>query len=540
MNRRDFLKSTATTAVVGAGMLPFLKHLPAQAAGPGGTLVMVIPESPNSMDIHRPGTNRPSYQIAVNLYDRLLAFGTKTRPDGSLSYDYATLKPELAESWEIAADGMSATFHLRKDARFWDGTPITAQDVKWSYDRAVSIGGFPTTQMRAGSLEKTEQFEAVDDHTFLIKFLRKSKLTMPDLAVPVPIIFNSKVAKAKATEKDPWASDWLHRNPAGGGAYKLERWDPGQQTVYIRNDDWKCGPLPAVQRVIVREIPSSSTRRALLERGDVHLALDPPSKDAKEMLEAGKLQVVGTPIECCLHAVGMNLGIKPFDDIRVRKAVAYALPYKEIFDAAAYGRGLPMWGGKSMSPETIEWPQPFPYDTDLDKAKDLMAQAGLANGFETTFSFNLGLAQWSEPTALLIQEAVAKIGIKTTIEKVPGANWRTIAEVEKKLPFHLINFGGWLNYPDYYFFWVYQKGRVFNSMNYSNAEVETLTDKALHIPVDDPDYAPTIKRLMEIAFDDVPLVPLWQPYLDVVMQPGVEGYEYSFHRQLDARKITKV
>ena len=99
--------------------------------------------------------------------------------------------------------------------------------------------------MKAGGLEKPEQFEAVDALTFRIKLLRKSKLTLPDLAVPVPFILNAKIGKANATEKDPWATEYFHRTPAGSGAYKLERWDPGQQVVYVRNDDWKGGPLPA-------------------------------------------------------------------------------------------------------------------------------------------------------------------------------------------------------------------------------------------------------------------------------------------------------
>ena len=491
------------------------------------------------MDIHRKGTNRPSYQHAVNLYDRLLGYGTKVLPNGSSMYDYQTLEPELAESWTVAADGKSIDFKLRTDAIFWDGTPVTADDVKWSFDRAVSVGGFPTVQMKAGSLEKPEQFEVVDTHTFRIKLLRASKLTLPDLGVPVPIIINSKVAKANATADDPWATNYLHENPAGSGAFMLERWDPGQQTVYKRFDGWKSGPMPAVQRVVIREVPSSSTRRALIERGDIDVSLDIPAKDAKELIEGGKVKVESVPIENSQYSIGLNVNIKPFDDKRVRQAIAYAVPYEEIFQAAAYERGVPMYGGKSFEPATAEWPQPFPYTTDYDKAKELLAEAGYAKGFEVPLSINLGLAQWTEPTALLIQEGMAKIGIKTPIDKIPGASWRTKALVEKGLAFHLKSFGGWLNYPDYYFFWVYQKGHLFNSMNYHNPEVESLVESTLHIEVDDPAYEKNVRRMIAIAFDEVPLIPLWQPYLDVAMQKSVTGYEYWFHRQLDLRAFAK-
>ena len=100
------------------------------------------------------------------------------------------------------------------------------------------------------------------------------------------------------------------------------------------------------------------------------------------------------------------------------------------------------------------------------------------------------------------------------------------------------NFGGWLNYPDYYFFWAYIKGHLFNSSNYDNPEVAKLVNETLHMQTDDPDYAPKVKRLIEIAFDDVPRIPLWQPNLNSAMAKNLEGYEYWFHRQLDATKFS--
>lgn len=234
---------------------------------------------------------------------------------------------------------MSVTFRLRQDARFHDGTPMTAKDAKWSFDRAVTVGGFPTFQMRAGALEKPEQFVVIDDHTFRINFLRKDKWTMPDLAVPVPIIINSTLAKKHATPSDPWAMEWLKNNAAGGGAYRLESWKPGQETVYVRFDDWTSGPLPKIRRVILREVPSAGSRRALLERGDADISLDLPPKDFAEMAKAGKLTVLGTPVENAMTYVGMNAKNLPFGNVNVRQAVAYAIPREKIFEAAAFGRG---------------------------------------------------------------------------------------------------------------------------------------------------------------------------------------------------------
>ncbi|MEP4546685.1 MAG: ABC transporter substrate-binding protein [Saccharospirillum sp.] len=530
-NRRTFLKTTA----LGAASLPFLKVMPAMAES-GGTLVVVSGQTINSLDLHRVGTNRASYQVAINCYDRLVSFSTKTLPSGELSYDYESIVPELAESWSLSDDGLVITFKLKPNATFWDGRKVTAEDVKWSFDRAVSVGGFPTTQMRAGGLSRPDQFAALDAETFTVTLDFPSKLSLPDLAVPVPFIINAEVAKANATADDPWAMEYLHQTPAGSGAFKVARWDQGQQLVYERNDDWVGGPLPATQRVIVREVPSQSTRRALIERGDVQVSFDIPDRDAAEL--ADKMTVHSTPIENCIHCACLNTAFEPFQDANVRKAIAWAIPYEAIFNTAAYGRGAPMWGGPDTVTDT-QWPRPFPYNTNLDTAREFLAKSNYANGFDVPLSISLDLAAWMEPTALLIQESLATIGINCTIEKIPGANWRTVALVDKSLAFHLENFGGWLNTPDYYFFWAYQKDKLFNSSNYYNEEVEELTNRTLHMPMDHPEYAALIQRMFEIVIDDIPRIPLWQPALNVALN-GATDYEFWFHRQLDARPIAGV
>jgi peptide/nickel transport system substrate-binding protein len=240
-----------------------------------------------------------------------------------------------------------------------------------------------------------------------------------------------------------------------------------------------------------------------------------------------------------MHVLGLNVNFKPFDNKKVRQAIAYAIPYEDILSSAAYGRGKPMFGASSKTPSTIEWPQATAYNTNIEKAKELLEEAGFKDGFETTLSYNLGLASWQEPTALLIQEALKKIGIIVKLDKIPGANWRTAALVDKKLPMHLENFGGWLNYPDYYFFWAYKYGHLFNSSNYKNEKIEALTDETLHMEVDNPKYVKIIKEMIEIVYDDVPRIPLYQPYLDAAMQKNIDGYVSWFHRQLDCKTITK-
>jgi peptide/nickel transport system substrate-binding protein len=378
----------------------------------------------------------------------------------------------------------------------------------------------------------------VDDHTFRIDFLRRDKLTLPDLAVPVPKIINATLAKKHATAADPWASEWLKSHTAAGGAYKVDNWQPGQQTVYSRFDNWKSGPLPALKRVIVREVPSAATRRALIERGDADISFDLPPKDFNELLAAGKIQVIGIPIENSMWYVGMNVKQPPFDNVKVRQAMAYAMPYDKIMHAAFYGRAAKLYGEQwSVSP-TTDWPQPFPYTENLEKARALLSEAGYGDGFETTLSFDLGLATLSEPTALLVQESLAKLNIKTTINKIPGANWRG-ALLKKDLPLIVNNFGGWLNYPEYFFFWTYHgQNAVFNTMSYQNPELDSRIDAA-RFASDTTAYDKLVRDFITIAAHDVPRIPLCQPNLDIAMQKSISGYQYWFHRQLDFRQLVK-
>ncbi|MEO1620252.1 MAG: ABC transporter substrate-binding protein [Cyanobacteria bacterium J06632_3] len=500
---------------------------------------------PNGLDLHQVGTNRPAYGISWALYDRLVTFGNKTLSDGTLSYDYTVIEPELAESWTVADDGLSVTFKLRPDATFHDGTPVTAKDVKWSYDRAVSVGGFPSFQMKAGALENTDQFEIVDDVTFKVNFLRDDKLTLMDMAVPIPAIMNSAMIEPNVTEEDPWGLEWANANPAGGGAYMLDTFAPEERVVLVRNDGWKSGPTPQIEKIIWLNVPEAGNRRALLEKGDVDINYEVSEKDISELKADGSYTIVSTPIENCLYTIDLNtqpeLGgaPNPFSDVKVRQAVAYAMPYDDIVATALYGECVKMYGAKSTEPSSIDWPQPYPYNTDLDKAKALMAESGYPDGFDTTLSFNLGTKEWAEPMSVLVQESLANIGINVTLDKVPGSNFRAVL-VEKSKPMIVNNFGGWLNYPDYFFFYSYHgQNATFNGSSYQNPELDKKVDAALASKPGDPVYEENVKGFLKIAFEEMPRIVMVQPFLSVAMQPSISGYQYWFHRQLDYRQLKK-
>jgi peptide/nickel transport system substrate-binding protein len=540
MKRREFLKSMT---VLGAGtVLPSAPAVwsPAKAQSRQETLLIVSESGPNNIDIHGVGTNVPGYEVSWNCYDRLISHEMKTLPNGVQYYERDKFKMELADDMKIG--DMSVTFTLKKNATFHDGTAVTAKDVKWSLDRAVTVGGFPTFQMGAGSLTKPEQFVVVDNNTIRVDFLRKDRLTIPDLAVVVPCIINSELVKKHATDKDPWGLEYTKQNTAASGAYRVVSWNAGTEVVLERTDKWVGGPVPKIRRIIWRMVPSAGNRRALLERGDADISYDLPNKDFVELKDSGKLHIVSTPYSNGIQYIGMNVKQPPFDNLKVRQAVAYALPYQKIMDAALFGLAKPMFGAPAGAPIEVAWPQPHGYDNGyIAKAKQLLAEAGYANGFDTTLSFDLGFAGVNEPICVLTQESLAQIGIRCTINKIPGATWRT--ELNKKvLPLYTNVFSGWLDYPEYFFIWCYHgKNSIFNTMSYQSKEMDGYIDGAVTAAAegDTRTYQTDVKSFVKLAFEDIPRIPLYQPFVNVAMQKNVSGYQYWFHRRLDYRALVK-
>jgi peptide/nickel transport system substrate-binding protein len=527
IRRREFL------GTVSAGLASLaMPHL-AKAQSASGALFLISESGANSVDPHTPGANRGCYEVAWNCYDRLLSLQIEKDENGVDHANATKPAPELAEEWNES--GHSVTFKIRRNATFHDGAPVTAKDVKWSLDRAIAAGGNPRFQLSTGSLTHPEQCVVVDDHTFRIDYDRFDRQLLPNLAFSIPNILNSELIKKNATANDPWGLEWSKTNLAGGGAYQIVNRTP-DTISFIRFDNWKSGPLPKTERLVWRVVPSASTRRALLERGDVDVSNEFPPKDIVEMEREGKVNVFATPIDNAVQFVVMNQKMPPFDNVKVRRAIAFAIPYQKILDVALYNKARPLFGG-SEEIKDAKWPQRSPYYTDLAKAKSLLVEAGLSNGFETTFSFDAGSAGILEPMSVLIQESLGQIGVKVTLDKISGANWRS-SFTNRKLPLLTNLFAGWLDTPNYYFEMALGKTSIFNSGDYDNAATMSMVRES-RFERDPAKYDEMVRKFIKIAFDDVASIPLYQPYAYVAMQKRISGYRYWFHRQMDYRTLVK-
>ena len=244
---------------------------------------------------------------------------------------------------------------------------------------------------------------------------------MPDIGVPVPVVINSELAKKHATRQ----------GPVGDGMAEEQR--RRRRRLQARDMDARPGDdLRTLRRLEIG--PAAKDPAGDLARGAVgrqparacSSAATPTSRStcrrrtSPRWPKEKKLKVVGTPIENALVYIGMNVKKPPFDNVKVRQAVAYAIPYEKIMDARDVRPRQPMFGGPAPAIPTAVWPQPSPYDDRLAKAKALLAEAGYADGFETTLSFDLGFAVIDEPICVLVQESLARSASRSPSTRCPA------------------------------------------------------------------------------------------------------------------------
>ena len=513
----------------------------AQAQTRAETLRYVTGASVNTLDPNIPGSTRESFAVSLSTYDRLASFGRK-QLNGRWVFDLDKITGELAETYDVSPDGLKIVFHLRKDAKFQGGTPVTAEDVKWSLDRVVTAPVLGKAQLLTGSMTSADQFKVIDPLTFEVTLPKPDKLALPNLATVYPIIINSKLAKEHATADDPWATAWLKEHTAGSGAYVIETFKPGEQVTMTRNEAWNRGTAEKAaffKRIIIQSVPEPATRANLVERGDADIVVDLQASDIQSLEAKGKLKVISTPQYNSVTFVSMNNQTPPFDNINVRRAIAFALPYDDMFKAAMFGRGSPLFGATwpDGQPSSGAYPIPQPVKLDLEKAKGYLKAAGLPDGFSTTFSFNVGQASTAEPMAALIKESLAKIGIQIDIQKLPDAQMSTQIN-EKKLPFFTEGIVAWLPSTDYFYRNFYTGNQRWNYSSINNPELVAIAEEARFEP-DKAKYEEDGKKLNAIHFSELPQIPLWQPSQDAVMAPSIEGYTYQFHRQVDYRDLSR-
>src|SRR4051812_623091 len=181
-SRRQFCQLLIAGTALAPGLsLATSRH--ARAQGRESSVRIAWPYDTASLDAVGIGAQRSTWCVSLHVYDRLVTYAAVARPDGTRQYDPAQLQPELAERWDISPDSRTITFHLRPNAKFHDGAPVTAEDVRWSIERALTVKGAAGV-MAVGALKAAEQLKAIDAHTFQVTLPAPNRFAIPVFTIP--------------------------------------------------------------------------------------------------------------------------------------------------------------------------------------------------------------------------------------------------------------------------------------------------------------------------------------------------------------------
>ena len=430
-----------TMLLAGAAALALALTPPAMAQDikQGGTMTETFKDDVTTLD-PAIGYDWQNWSMIKSLFGRLMDYKPGT----------TELVPDLAESFDISADGLTYTFKLRPGVKFHNGRELVAADVKYSIERTVnpetqspgagfydSIDGY--ADVSGGKTKELKGIEVVDDHTVRFHLNRPDAPFLHKLALN----FASPVPKE---EVEKYGADF-GKHPVGTGAFKMTEWTLGQRIVFERNPDYFQKGVPYLHKIVFEVGQEPVVALLRLQRGEIDIAGDgiPPAKFLEVMQDPTYKKLIIQGNQLHTGYITMNVKAKPFDDVRVRQAVNMAINKDRII-RIINGRAKP---ATQPLPPGLDGYAPdykgYPYD--VAGAKKLMADAGMADGFTT----DLYVAN-TDPQpriAQAIQQDLAQIGIKAEIKALAQANVIAAGGDEKQST--MIWSGGmaWIaDYPD--------------------------------------------------------------------------------------------
>ena len=387
-------------------------------AQPAGTLVVGLVAEPVNLDPAQV-TDLNSTRVGRRIVETLVTF-----PDESTQ-----VVPGLAESWTVSKDGLRYTFKLRKGVRFHDGTPFDAEAVKFSIERqfnpehpASKLGKYPFAGYFFGNLKAVE---VVDPATveFVLKEPRASFVTVMTSAA-------ASIVSPTAVKK--FGQDYAVQ-PVGTGPFKFASWERGQRVVLEKNTAYWRFPVK-LDRVVYRPIVEDQARLTELLTGALDLIVGTPP-DYVAQLETNPKVTLLRQVGAHVWYLGINNQKKPFDDKRVRQALNFAVNKEAIVRDVLKGTGslsagpvLPKtWGADGGL-------RPYPYDPE--RAKKLLAEAGLPNGFSTTLWVPESGSGMQSPVAMstVVQSNLKAVGVNVTLQTMEwGAYLAKLRSKEQEL-----------------------------------------------------------------------------------------------------------
>jgi peptide/nickel transport system substrate-binding protein len=445
--------------------------------------------------------------------------------EGLLEYVPASteLKPALAESWEVSEDGNVYTFKLRQDVSFHDGAPFDADAAKLGLERIQAINQGPASLMT-----DIEAIEAVDASTLKITLSNPTVYFLGNL--PKLALVSPQAIEEHKTDADPWAQDFFATDGVGTGPYKFDSWSKGSQIVIVKNMAyWRPWQANTADRVILRVDADVSTALQLLAQGQIDMlgAVGPDDSIAAKDLVGVKL--VEQP-QFQVSILTLNTNNEFLDNVKIREAIKYAFDYQSFVD---FFQGLgEVPTGPLPSNAGGADPSLPPQQQDLDKAKQLLAEAGYPDGgFKLRYLGLKGLS-YEEFAGTLLQDNLAELGIEVEQILVPWPQMPPMMADKATAPdISFLNVSMFTNDPTYILRTSYYSGNTadnggYNWSYYTNPEVDQILDEIPTIQ-DEQKRTDMLYEVQQQIVADIPAIYLVTPTLAQPVRENIEGAVYE-------------
>jgi peptide/nickel transport system substrate-binding protein len=483
------------------------------SGGGGGILTRAMTAEPAGMD-PQGAANSGLNLVLPYLFDTLVT----RQKDGK----YAGL---LAESWEVTPDGKSVTMKLRTGVKFHDGTPLNAAAVAFTFDRFKTVGDKSPI---AGNVKDISKVEAVDEQTVKFSFDKPNASFWSTIAMPYMAILSPTAVKA--------AGDDMSSKPVGTGPFKLGEWKRGVGITLVRNPDYSWGPSEVENRgavkldkLVFKVIPDAGTQMSALQSGDVDVIfITEPSQLATLSQDKG-VHVEPVNLDSLVY-LGYNCAKPPFNEVKVRQALSYAVNKQEIVKTALAGLGIE--AGLPLPPSLLGYNKElasFGQGYDLSRAKALLGEAGFTQGTDGSWQRDgkkltgrllTSTRSPNESIATVLQSQLKAIGVPVEIQQLDSS---AVMKASTEGGFDLLLWRYDWNDPDALNIYlsssrIRQTNRVF----YSNPQVDALFEKGLR-EMDTAKRGLVYENAQKLILADAPWQPLYYPMEGMVSRNRVQG-----------------
>ncbi|WP_425003526.1 ABC transporter substrate-binding protein [Mycolicibacterium sp. S3B2] len=459
--------------------------------GAEGGVIAAIAGEPDQLDPHKTSAYF-SFEVLENVFDTLV------EPDENLQ-----MRPALAESWEVSDDELTWTFRLRPGVTFHDGSPLTSEDVAFSYNRIID-----EELTNVDKFSAVTAVEAVDPQTVVIRVDRP----VPNMLTNLGGFKGMAIVSRRNVESGEIAT-----HPVGTGPFAFANQRSGDSITLVANPDYWDG-APDISGVRFRFISEPSTALSALQAGEIDWTDSVPPQRVQQLRNDESITLAVEPSNDYWY-LALNEAREPWNDVRVRQAIAYAIDRDAIVQATSYGTAAK---NQLAIPEGNPWYVPYDRygEGGLDKARELLDEAGVSPG-------NLDMLVTTDypetvTAAQIVADNLAPLGITVNIRTVDFATW---LDEQNKGNFDMLMMG-WLGNidPDDFYYAQHHTDGTSNAQKFSDPEVDRLLD-AGRVETDRQARFDDYRRAATMIADQVSYIFLYNPSVIQAWNPALQGYQ---------------